>query len=118
MKLEGVAVGDRLFVSIGRDNAELRTVAKVNKASVVDGKGVLWNIRDGHRRGRSSWDFDYAEKYSPENHNEALGRAMRARICNHMGDIRWKDLDWETVEKCYKIISQAERDREAKAVKP
>ena len=112
--LEGVKVGDKLFVSIGRHDYQLRKVAKLNKATVVDDRGVLWNTKDGYQRGRSTWDFDYAAKYDSEQHDEALDERRRARIRNNMTGVRWKDIDWEVVEACYKIVREADKKDEAK----
>lgn len=81
---------------------------------MVDDRGILWNTKDGYRRGRSSWDFDYAEKYDPKNHNGALDRARKSRIRDHMTGVRWRDIDWEVVEACYKIVREADKKDEAK----
>jgi hypothetical protein len=112
--LEGVKVGDKLFVSIGSHDYELRTVAKINKATVADECGTLWNTDTGARRGRSRWSCDRAMAYEPEKHDERLNGALQRNVRSYMNGIRWRDMGWEVVEACYKIVREADKKDEAK----
>jgi hypothetical protein len=114
-ELENVKVGDkitRIKTYFGRNAIwSFATVAKVNTRFVLDSEGGKWGM-DGYAWGASGWHRGDGRctPYKPE--HDAMAEAanelmLLERMRSRLGDVRWKDIDDDTVRKVYAMVKKA-----------
>ncbi len=114
MTNETFQVGDRVtivFYGYSRDGYKLTTVTEANKRFVALSDGSKWQP-DGRcpypkPKGRSTWS---PRRYLAKTTQEHVDAIRKHNLVNRMQNVRWDELDLETLKAIAVLLPKKETD--------